>query len=202
MQTFTGSVPNNRPPATAKTPSPSVPLSVYRDLATELQAAQNMLEALTAQNQKLVQENQLLRQEITQAVQFVLNLQKLVEPNAAPSSYQTPPPASNFRQEANHPPRQQRPKQRVARPRSPAKSPAPNPKTRRVEYSPPVVQFSTPMSEGVYFEEQEVAYYVSGESEIKEVNSWWLMFIILLIIISAFGTGYLIVRPLFENRTR
>ncbi|MGH7997906.1 MAG: hypothetical protein ACREPR_00340, partial [Brasilonema sp.] len=69
MRTITNSVHNSTPAANTQTCSPSVPLSVYRDLATELQGVQAKLDALNAQNQHIMQENQLLRQEIAKAVE-------------------------------------------------------------------------------------------------------------------------------------
>ncbi len=65
MRTTIGSVHRNSPTPTTQAYPPSVPLSVYRELSTELQAAQARLNALTTQNQQLAKENQLLRQEIT-----------------------------------------------------------------------------------------------------------------------------------------
>jgi TolA-binding protein len=44
--------------------TPSVPISVYRELATELKATQAMVESLTHQNQQLTEQNQMLRQEM------------------------------------------------------------------------------------------------------------------------------------------
>ncbi|NER84038.1 MAG: hypothetical protein F6K42_31770, partial [Leptolyngbya sp. SIO1D8] len=49
--------------------SPSVPISVYRELATELKTTQNIVESLTKQNQQLVRQNKLLRHEIQRFVQ-------------------------------------------------------------------------------------------------------------------------------------
>jgi len=45
----------------------SVPLSVYRELAAELQAAEAMLDSCNAQNQHLAKQNQQLRQEISKS---------------------------------------------------------------------------------------------------------------------------------------
>ncbi|MFM5983269.1 MAG: hypothetical protein ACKO9I_22505 [Sphaerospermopsis kisseleviana] len=66
--------------------SPSVPVSVYRELVAELQAVQAKLDVVTNHNQKLSQENQQLRQEINKLVQSCLELQKLID-SSAPSSH-------------------------------------------------------------------------------------------------------------------
>jgi hypothetical protein len=57
------------------------------------------------------------------------------------------------------------------------------------------------MPEPVFIEEQEVRYYPPKKPEAKELSGWWLALTILLIMLTAFGTGYLIVRPLLENRS-
>lgn len=90
MQTANGSFYGHRPSTTNQNYSPSVPLSVYRDLAAELQAAQAKINALTAQNQQIVQENQLLRQEIAKAVQSVLHLQNLLDTSSQSKSQYFP----------------------------------------------------------------------------------------------------------------
>ncbi len=54
-----------------------MPISVYRELAAELQATQAMMDSLNAQNQQLVQQNQNLRQEVAKVLQSTENLQKV-----------------------------------------------------------------------------------------------------------------------------
>jgi cobalamin biosynthesis Mg chelatase CobN len=90
MRTANGSFYGHTPSTTTQNYSPSVPLSVYRELAAELQAAQAKINALTAQNQQIVQENQLLRQEIAKAVQSVLHLQNLLDASSQSKSQQVP----------------------------------------------------------------------------------------------------------------
>lgn len=187
MRTTTGSVSSNTPTAATKTYSPSVPLSVYRDLAAELQAAQAMLNALTAQNKQLVQENQLLQQEITKAVEFVLQLQKLVDSNAKTSYNQAEHSNSDLIRD-KLPVTEARPKERVKSERSPVASTA--------------MEIPLPIPEPVFIEEQEVNYYPHSEPEASPISSWWLTIVILLIILMGFGAGYLIVRPLFEQHSR
>ncbi|MDJ0798294.1 MAG: hypothetical protein QNJ51_15990 [Calothrix sp. MO_167.B12] len=194
MRTITEPIQNQPSSTHDNNYSPSVPLSVYRDLAAELQATQAKLNTLAAKNQKLAQENHLLRQEIAKVVKSVLHLQKWgnISDDNAPvtnpnKSHQTSP--------------------------SPATSPTnyqtsklPNPPTEPPSYTqdssfiPPVVEM--PISpEPVFIEEQEVSYYPTSEEK-TAMNGWWLVFCILLIIFTAFGTGYLIVRPLFQNHSR
>jgi hypothetical protein len=182
MRTFNSSA-QNPPTATNQAYSPSVPLSVYRDLAAELQAAQAMLDALTAKNQLLTEENQLLREEITKTIQSILDLQKVVQ--GTDSYNKTPHSSPDLRVNPEHRVKSQ---QKVKTSRRPAVS-------RAMEAS-----YSVP--EPVYIEEQEVRYYPSNKTKPKEVNSWLLIIAILFIILTAFVSGYVIVRPLLERYSR
>ncbi|MEM7555543.1 MAG: hypothetical protein AAF378_15880 [Cyanobacteria bacterium P01_A01_bin.84] len=160
--------------------SPTVPISVYRDLAAELQAAQAKLDALANQNQQLVQENQQLRQEIGKAIQSVLQLQNFAEPpkhSSNPQSRYTQSPR-NLNERTETVPRIKRnnPQLKTPRPRS--------------------------IPEPILVEEQEVRYYRSRPREVSAGNGWFLAIAILLIIFAAFGAGYLIVRPLLGLQNR
>ncbi|MBC6481902.1 MAG: hypothetical protein GDA56_33210 [Hormoscilla sp. GM7CHS1pb] len=57
--------------------APSVPISVYRELATEMQASQTKVELLKAENQQLIRQNQQLRQEIQKLVESAIYLQQV-----------------------------------------------------------------------------------------------------------------------------
>ncbi|MBD2576282.1 hypothetical protein [Oscillatoria sp. FACHB-1406] len=56
----------------------SVPISVYRELANELQAAEERLNTLKDENQQLLQQNRRLRQEATRLFVSAQQLQQLV----------------------------------------------------------------------------------------------------------------------------
>jgi hypothetical protein len=192
--------------------SPSVPLHVYRELVAELQAVQAKLDVVTSHNQKLSQENQQLRQEITKVVQSCLELQKSVDSSAPVSqppkhtqadvintipSYQPllRVKAKAKAKSANKPP---------AKTASPPRQPTPKPpqKIRSEVFSVPVIDMNFPSSAPVFIEEQEVRYYTDHESELKGLNGWWLIITIVLIMITAFGAGYLVVRPLLQNESQ
>lgn len=70
--------------------SPSVPLSVYRELVRELQDTQIELDDLEAENHHLFQQNQQLRSEIQKLVRYAKHLQKVVnsfdDPGDRPAS--------------------------------------------------------------------------------------------------------------------
>ncbi|MEL6160560.1 MAG: hypothetical protein AAGJ95_07920 [Cyanobacteria bacterium J06554_11] len=54
--------------------APSVPMSVYRELAAELRANKAVIDSLNSRNQQLIQQNQRLKQEIHNVVQATLTL--------------------------------------------------------------------------------------------------------------------------------
>jgi hypothetical protein len=123
--------------------SPSVPLSLYRELAAELQAAQVKLDSLNAQNQQLAKQNQQLRQEIETAVQSVLHLQQVVKQEPTNLVY----------------------------------------------------------SEKLFTEQEQGRYRRPEPPESpSQISGWGLAIAILLIIATAFGAGFLIVRPLLKSR--
>ncbi|WP_026082681.1 hypothetical protein [Mastigocladopsis repens] len=214
MRTTSGSVHNSTPPHT-QAYSPSVPLSVYGELAAELQAVQTKLDALNGQNQQLVQENHLLRQEIAKAIESVLRLQKLVDSQAKVSFHQTSQSSGDYRTETKRPVTETSPKEQVSHPRtSYARPNIPRGKpsagglreATQVSTSTPVflpeMEIPSSIPDPVFIEEQEVSYYPDSQSEPSQIRGWWLIIAILLIIVLGFGAGYLVVRPLFEHQNR
>jgi hypothetical protein len=263
--------------------SPSVPLHVYRELATQLQAVEAKLDVVTAHNQKLAQENQLLRHEIVRVVQAVEQLQKLAESSSIPYTPPKPrphvevnhtssepqtrqaearniPPEPRIRQtegrniSPENQPRQtevrnippeprpsgevrnapKSPRQTVLRSRTKTANQVPPRQNRRQEFSeggvevnyqtapPPrprevpkskprreeflvehTVEVAYPISDTDYIEEQEIHYYPAPEeSDLKEISSWWLLIMIVLIILTGFSAGYFFVRPFFQPPQR
>lgn len=188
MRTTTGSVHRHPTDGTTQAYSPSVPLSVYRDLASELQSVEARLDTLTAQNQQLVQENQLLRQEIAKAVESVLHLQKLIDSQSKDSHRSAVQPSFHPINQPKQPVSKASSKKQTSRPRPPVVVPH--------------IEISSPIPEPVFIEEQEASYYLQGESELMHIHSWWFIMAILLIIVLGFGAGYLIVRPILEQHSR
>lgn len=197
MRTTTAAVHSHsaKRPASQNHPS-SVPLYVYRELATELEATQAKLNALTAKNQQLAQENQFLRQEIIKVLQSVSQLQKLVDFRATGGIDGNYSPRGA--DEVKNPPKPTKNPARHHRPRQPEASKA----RRSRDFAVPIVEISSELPETVFIEEQPISYYPSMAAEKKEINGWWLVITILLIMLTAFGAGYLIVRPLFEHQSR
>ena len=67
MQNADASSPN--PSVASSNYSPSIPISIYREVTAELQTVQSQLQTLKTQNQQLTQQNQQLRQELENVVQ-------------------------------------------------------------------------------------------------------------------------------------
>ena len=177
------------PPTPANKYSPSVPISVYRELAAELHAAQAMLESLKAQNQQLVKQNQQLRQEVEKVVLSAQHLQHVVGSFGSVDGADVP---------------QSRPmKPPEPRPAPPSAPPRPSASSPRSEFTPPPPEpepeFS-PYNETLVIEQEDTRPRHAPQSEgISDVSGWLLLTAILLIVLTAFGTGFLIVRPLLKK---
>ncbi|MEH2191449.1 MAG: hypothetical protein V7K98_02120 [Nostoc sp.] len=202
MRTTIGSVHKNSPTPTTQPYPPSVPLSVYRELSAELQAAQARLNTLTTQNQQLAQENQLLRQEIIKVVESFSHLQNVADSHATPNYQQAAQAFSSVKSVANQPGTQAPPRQQVAHLYPPIVPKTPPEKNRHQNFSKPVMEMNFPIQEPVFIEEQQVSYYSTTEPDAKGLNGWWLIITILLIMLTAFSAGYFVVRPLFEHQKR
>lgn len=171
--------------------SPSVPLSVYRELAAELQTVEAMLDSLDAQNQQLARQNQQLRREIEKAVQSVFHLKQVADSAGAVSWHDTRP-TSDFRSKPRRP---------VAGSSQPTNRSQPPFKARSVTAS----SFSTRGTDSGFskkaFTEQEQGRYRRQfpPETASQTNGWWLAIAILLIMVTAFSAGYLLVRPLLQK---
>lgn len=170
--------------------SPSVPVSVYRELAAELQATKAMVDSLSVQNNHLNKQNHLLRQNIHQMVQFALQLGHhagVAHPAEAEMSFSTPPLDLQ-----PHPHREE----------LPSMSSVP-----MVEESAPPLPAvpQRPRAKGAIskvFTEQsgEKRRYSLESSSSGSLSTLWLILSIAIIILTAFGAGFLIMRPLIGDR--
>lgn len=149
--------------------APSVPLSVYRELSVELQAAKSLSDSLNAQNQQLAKQNQQLRQEIAKAVESILRLEQIV------NSQKTAPTRTI-------------PKSIHKIPKV-TEGPFPYP-TKKPSYRTETVS-----------EQEQRRYRRHDDVEISgAVNGWFLAISIILIMVTAFGAGYFLMRPLVRSR--
>ncbi len=161
---------------------PSVPISVYRELSAELQAAQAMLEVLNNQNQQLLQQNQQFRQEIDKVVQSTQNLQQMAA-GRSPASSVPSLGASSL-------PRMNPPSSVVSRVTGITEANTPRPSLN-------LPMMSSIAPEDLVIEQEEGRNRRLSTSKPADVNGWILLLAIFLIIITAFGTSFLIIRPLF-----
>ena len=167
--------------------SPSVPISVYRELAAELQGARETVESLKSQNQQLVKQNQQLRQQVEKVVQSAQHLQQIVASFGSVNEVEIPRP--------------QPPKPPEPRPVAPP-PPPPRATTIQEEFAPPPQTpepIPSPYRETVVIEQEERPRRTSHSEGFSDVSGWMLLVAILLIVLTAFGTGFLIVRPLLNN---
>jgi FtsZ-binding cell division protein ZapB len=196
-------LPDNTSPENSNTYSPSVPISLYREVTAELQAAQAMLDSLKTHNQQLVQQNQQLRREVETVVQVSQQLQQVV--NSAQSVTQTGMPQMpsvkfNFSVEPE--------------PRAPATSETnsalpqapPAPQTVAFPFplpepEPTAPSMPQPLPEQLFTEVPEIPYRLrSKPKKASDLSGLWLAIAIFLIVIAAFGAGYLVVRPLLMKK--
>lgn len=182
-------------PATTNAYAPSVPIPVYRQLAAELQATRVMLDSLNGQNQQLIQQNQLLRRELDKIVQSALYLQQIVDssPNGwSQSSYGHP----ELRNEPTYPIKGPRPMSWGPRPMSSA-----NPSTPGVA---PNVFGNLEPGGGVLpdriVREQAEGRYRPRLFNSSDLNGWWYTLLVVLIVFTAFGAGFLVIRSFVSNR--
>lgn len=191
--------------------SPSVPLTVYRELAAELQATQAMLDSLHAQNQQLSQENQSLSYqnqqllgEVHNVVNSVFTLRQVadsLEPSNPPAEISPHNSSNPRRSEAL--PQLDRP-QSDPTPVNPSQyqdsasnlpplyphqtsNPTANPTANRTPQNPsPRSRFSA-------------VEFNAISDEFSAKGGLWLLVAIFAIVITAFGAGYWFMRPIYER---
>lgn len=179
--------PNQSP--TAQTPaapvqsapySPSVPIPIYRELAAELDATRALLEAVHTENQQLKQQNQQLRQEIDRLVQSALNLRSYSESSL---------PRADFTAGATQAAHYQVANSQVSDYQSDYQSVAAQ---LRGNSAPEPIHASTQVA--------DLPQSLSSESKPKTMGGLWLTLTVIAIVISAFGAGFFMVKPLLQNR--
>ena len=172
--------------------APSVPLSVYRELATELQATKAMVDSLGTQNQHLTKQNYLLRQEIHRVVQSTLQLGQyagVAHPTdglTPPEPVAMPPKASNM----------------AANAASQAPAGTPHPAAAAPRAAAPQSGMKPMSLVPKFFTEQagERKRFETEPGSTREMSGLWLVLSITVIILTAFGAGFLIMRPLLSDR--
>lgn len=189
--------------------APSVPISVYRELAAELNATKAMVDALSSQNQQLTQQNQILRQEFLRFADSADQLrQAIASTQGAPadspaygqvapnpyesSSYQD---AGQTTESANHNPVADGVSNLAAQMTRIVKVKKTKPES---QIKPAKAQ---PADMPVLYTEQrpEKLRTPTSASRSQDLSGLWLATTILVIVFSAFGAGFLIMKPLLSN---
>jgi hypothetical protein len=207
-------LPDHNSSANSNNYSPSVPISLYREVTAELQSAQALLDSLKTHNQQLVQQNQQLRREVETVVQASIYLQQAV--NSAQSVSQTGmpqmTPVKKFNLTVESP--------RLASLPFSADYSVPNDtSTPNPAPPPPTVNFPFPMAaaeptapsldeklpdklpEKLFTEVPETPYRLRSQpKKTSDLSGLWLAIAIFLIVIAAFGAGYVVVRPLLMKK--
>ncbi|MCU0515877.1 MAG: hypothetical protein MUC60_03230 [Oscillatoria sp. Prado101] len=191
-----GTASGNPMPNETNSYSPSVPISVYRQVTADLEAMKAQMEALNAQNLHLARENQQLRQEIDKVIQIAYRLQQIqntlppFNPNMPP-----PPPAPNQAVGIEPPhPSQSTPAgiSEIAGTGNETSAPFPF-----ADSNPP----RSALSERLFTEQQEIRPSRGPKPQrASDMAGVWLIVFLLAIVLSAFGAGYFVVRPMFLKR--
>lgn len=194
MQNSTAS--NANPSEGSNAYSPSVPISLYREVTAELQGHQTLINSLKTQNQQLLQQNQNLRQELNNVIQaanqFYGTIESAQGTNQMPVPQISPPPTPRTNPSFN-----------VNQPESvPNYSDHPETDTPQqdIVFPPPLEQPYSP--EPKFTEEPEGRLRPASQPERSELSGVWLIVSIALIVLAAFGAGYWIVRPLLQQQSR
>jgi hypothetical protein len=190
--------------------APSVPISVYRELATELKTTQALVDSLTQQNQYLSQQNQFLRQEVLKFADSAAHLRHVVDPGSRSgdpaSAYALQPivvePVSPTEQTGTAADQALGPMPgRVSQLTSQA-SQLLVPKAK-AEHALPKAEGPRPTGPQprVRYTEERLEAARPGQSRERpaDFSGLWLATTILIIVFSAFGAGFLIMKPLLNN---
>jgi hypothetical protein len=173
--------------ATNSTYAPSVPISVYRELAAELQTTKAMLDLVNNQNQQLTQQNERLRQEIERVIQSALRLQQVAELS------QPTAPQPTLEDEALAEAEKMADQIRTQRSDRPTPGiPAP---------IPPINSNDPDIKPNELFTEQSESIRPNPKSNPpRDLSGLWLTLIIVTIIVTAFSIGFIVVRPFLPKR--
>lgn len=200
----------NDPTVSGQTPAvppnnyaPSVPISLYREVTAELQSSRSSIDALKAQNQQLIQQNQQLQRQLENMVQAATQLQKAVNTAQNLDSSEGDLPTFKATKVYNNPQEQAIKVPVVLSSPSPTTSIPQSPPTRRdlsVSLPNPKDPTFPETPEQLFTEQLEGQLQSNTEPNRSELNGWWLIVSILLIVFTAFGLGYWIIRPLFQQR--
>jgi regulator of replication initiation timing len=176
----------------------SVPMSVFREVSTDLRGTQTELASMRRHNQQLLQQNQYLKlemqrlaeqtQEVVDGFVEVENPVELLNRSMAESIAveESVEPDYESHWNAFEPPLPEVPMRMPVVKRRPQQTPG------RSSQPKAVLGFLQEARARLAFPEQ-------GSTIASELSGWKLTMLMVLIVLSAFGAGFLIVRPLMSN---
>lgn len=191
--------------------SPSIPISIYREVTAELQGTKAQLEAVQTQNQELVEQNQQLRREIEKLIRAAMQLQQTA--NTAQAASQATIPQMPSIQKKSQPEWEAAafgptlPSPVAAMPQSELEPPTvsqasvsrPSPSLPMAEPPTPPTEFP----EHLFTELPDESRYRPAQSrQTPDIGGVWLIVAIFLIVVAFFGAGYWVVRPLLQQQQR
>ncbi len=188
------------PPARGTAQAPAVPLSLYREVANELQTAKSDLHSLKTENQQLIQQNQQLRLEIERVVQSTLHLRQLADSyrsgQGTLETFSSHLEALDFNAPAIAPAHD-------SLDSTAAKLASASEATHLISATSANEIPDAPASPAptrVLTGQESQPHPIAAVENSGEISTWWLVLVVCLIVVSAFGTGFLIVRPLLPSR--
>lgn len=179
--------------------APSVPLSVYRELAEELQTIKAQLETVTQHNQTLTQQNQRLHQQIDQVFQSALSLHQLV--NDQNEQNQRAKPDESVLHVSDEITEELK-RALLMQPRS-ASSPSRS-DSERAESPTIMLPFSSNDAHktgGTLFTDEKSQRVANSSTSARKFGGLWLQLTVIVIIITAFCTGFGVIWFLQKQNT-
>jgi cobalamin biosynthesis Mg chelatase CobN len=184
------------PPPVAKSTAqaPAVPISLYREVANELQSTKSDLHSLKTENQHLLQQNQQLRLEIERVVQSTLHLRQLAD------NYRTG--QGTLESFSSHLEAMDLDSPAIASPQesqSTTSKASGNPAKAAAKGVTAALSRETG-AKVLTGQESQPHPIPAAADNAPEISTWWLVLVVCLIVVSAFGMGFFIVRPLLPSR--
>jgi hypothetical protein len=178
----------------------SVPMTIFREMSTDLQSTKNELTQTQRQNQQLLQQNQYLRLEMQrlaeqsqEVVNTFLDVENPVELLNRSLAVEAIEPDYQDQWNSFEPPLPQVPA-RV----KPTRKVVPHAQQRHTQIHIPLGNPQNPVLNFIE-ETKERWNFHSQTTTATELSGWKMTLLMSLIILSAFGAGFLIVRPLMNN---
>ncbi|NJK33868.1 MAG: hypothetical protein HC919_02375 [Oscillatoriales cyanobacterium SM2_2_1] len=170
--------------------SPSVPMAVYRELSAELQSTRAKLALMEIQNEQLLQQNQKLIAEVEPILQASQKIQQVLNP-LVPAEPADLPPTAPSAPVATAPEPKVAPTSLQATVAAMQPQVVPAPKEKKTEKHPdkhkPIATIPQPQPR-------------TDTPESGSLSGGWLLLTMILVIVTSFGAGYLLMRPLISQR--